>query len=83
MQNFCGFLMCSISKMYYFGYIIAAPNSHIKLRTPDRLLVGAAGDAVIGAIGGAAGAGGYLYGKHKESEQRAYQQGYNAGRRAK
>ncbi|MDP1663511.1 MAG: glycine zipper domain-containing protein [Methylobacter sp.] len=28
------------------------------------------------AIGAAAGtAGGYLYGKHKEAEQRAYQQG--------
>jgi hypothetical protein len=24
-------------------------------------------------------AGGFLYGKHKESEQKAYQQGYQAG----
>ncbi len=49
-------------------------------------LGGAAGGAVIGAIAGNAGmgaliggavgtAGGYLYGKHKEAEQRAYQQG--------
>jgi 3-oxoacyl-[acyl-carrier-protein] synthase III len=49
-------------------------------------LGGAAGGAVIGAIagnagmgaliGGAAGtAGGFLFGKHKESEQRAYEQG--------
>ena len=31
--------------------------------------------------GGAMGAGaGFLYGKHKEGEQRAYQQGYQAGR---
>lgn len=36
-----------------------------------------AGDAGLGAaIGAAAGAtGGYLFGKHKESEQRAYEQG--------
>ena len=49
-------------------------------------LGGAAGGAVIGAIAGNAGmgaliggavgtTGGFLYGKHKESEQRAYQQG--------
>ncbi len=49
-------------------------------------LGGAAGGAIIGAIAGNAGmgaligagvgtAGGYLYGKHKESEQRAYEQG--------
>jgi osmotically inducible lipoprotein OsmB len=51
----------------------------------DRL-GGAAGGGVIGAIAGNAGmgtliggavgaAGGYLYGKHKEAEQKAYQQG--------
>ena len=51
----------------------------------------AAGGAVIGAItgnagldaaiGGAAGAtGGYVYGKHKEAEQKAYEQDYLAGR---
>ena len=49
-------------------------------------LGGAAGGAVIGAIAGNAGmgaligsavgaSGGFLYGKHKEAEQRAYQQG--------
>jgi hypothetical protein len=49
-------------------------------------LGGAAGGAVIGAIAGNAGmgaliggavgtTGGFLYGKHKEAEQRAYQQG--------
>ncbi|MCJ7684534.1 MAG: glycine zipper domain-containing protein [Desulfobacteraceae bacterium] len=46
-------------------------------------IIGAiAGSAGLGAaIGGVVGAGGgYLYGKHKESEQSAYQQGYNAGR---
>lgn len=46
-------------------------------------IVGAiAGDAGLGAaIGGAVGAGsGYLYGKHKEGEQDAYMQGYEAGR---
>ena len=49
-------------------------------------LGGAAAGAAIGAMDGNAGmgaliggvvgtTGGYLYGKHKESEQRAYQQG--------
>lgn len=49
-------------------------------------LGGAAGGAIIGAIAGNAGmgaaigaaagtAGGFLYGKHKEAEQRAYEQG--------
>ena len=64
-------------------------------RTQQRTLSGgamvAAGGAVIGAItgnagldaaiGGAAGAtGGYVYGKHKEAEQKAYEQDYLAGR---
>jgi len=37
--------------------------------------------AVIGAAAGTAG--GYLYGKHKESEQNAYKQGYEAGQKSK
>ena len=52
---------------------------------------GAAGGAVIGAIAGNAGlgaligagvgaGGGYLYGRSKESQARAYQQGYLQGR---
>ncbi len=60
-------------------------------RTLSGGAMGAAGGAIIGAIagnaglgaaiGGAVGAGGgYLYGKHKESEKSAYQQSYNAGR---
>ena len=51
--------------------------------------IGAAGGAVIGAIAGSAGTGaavgggagllgGYLYGKHKEAEQRAYERGRRA-----
>jgi hypothetical protein len=32
------------------------------------------------AIAAAGAGGGYLYGKHKESEQKAYQQGYEAGK---
>jgi hypothetical protein len=62
--------------------------------TQQRTLTGGAGGAAAGAvigalagnaglgaaIGGAAGAsGGFLYGKHKESEQRAYQQGVRDG----
>jgi osmotically inducible lipoprotein OsmB len=53
---------------------------------------GAAGGAIIGAIagnaglgaaiGGAAGlAGGYLYGRHEDSKQAAYQQGLADGSR--
>jgi hypothetical protein len=53
---------------------------------------GAAGGAIIGAIAGNAGlgaaigagaglAGGYLYGKHEESTQAAYQQGVADGSR--
>jgi osmotically inducible lipoprotein OsmB len=53
--------------------------------------VGTAGGAVICAIAGNAGlgaligagvgtAGGYLYGRSKDNEQRAYQQGYQQGR---
>lgn len=52
---------------------------------------GAAAGAVIGAIAGNAGlgaaiggatglAGGYLYGKHEESKQAAYEQGVAAGK---
>ena len=55
-------------------------------RTVTGGLGGAAGGALIGAIAGNAGmgaaigagvgvVGGYLYGKHKESEQKAYEQG--------
>jgi uncharacterized membrane protein len=55
-------------------------------RSTTGTLGGAAAGSVIGAIAGNAGmgaaigagaglVGGYLYGKHKESEQRAYEQG--------
>ncbi len=60
--------------------------SDTQQRTLTGGLGGAAGGAAIGAIAGNAGmgaliggavgtTGGYLYGKHKESEQRAYEQG--------
>lgn len=63
-------------------------------RTLSGGAMGAAGGAIIGAIagnaglgaaiGGAVGAGGgYLYGKHKDSEKGAYEQGYNAGKQSK
>ena len=63
-----------------------AGMSDTQQRTVTGGLGGAAGGALIGAIAGNAGmgaaigagvgiAGGYLYGKHKESEQRAYDQG--------
>ena len=34
-------------------------------------------------VDGAGEAGGFLYGKHKESEQNAYQQGYQAGQQSR
>jgi hypothetical protein len=49
-------------------------------------LIGAmAGNAALGAaIGGAAGAGGgFLYGKHKEAEDEAYQRGVHDGKTSK
>ena len=57
-------------------------------------LIGAGAGGIIGAIAGNAGmgaaigagtglVGGYLYGKHKESEQDAYQRGVNDGRQAR
>jgi len=70
-----------------------AGMSQTEQRTLSGGAMGAAGGAIIGAlagsaglgaaIGGAVGAGGgYLYGKHKESEEKAYQDGYNAGRQS-
>jgi len=62
--------------------------------TQQRTLTGAGGGAAAGAIIGAlagnaglgaaigaaaGGTGGFLYGKHKESEERAYQQGVRDG----
>jgi hypothetical protein len=55
-------------------------------RTASGALIGAAGGGIIGAIAGNAGmgaaigagvgaTGGFLYGKHKEAEQDAYQRG--------
>lgn len=63
-----------------------AGMSDTQQRSATGGLGGAATGAVIGAIAGNAGmgaaigaaagtVGGYLYGKHKESEQRAYEQG--------
>jgi uncharacterized membrane protein len=63
-----------------------AGMSETQQRTVTGGLGGSATGAVIGAMAGNAGlgaaigaaagtTGGFLYGKHKESEQRAYQQG--------
>ena len=60
-------------------------------RTMTGGLGGAAGGAVIGALAGNAGmgaligagagaAGGYLYDRHKQSEQQAYERGVQTGR---
>ncbi len=70
-----------------------AGMSETQQRTLSGGAMGAAGGAAIGAlagnaglgaaIGGAAGAtGGFLYGKHVESNQRAFNQGFQAGRQS-
>lgn len=69
-----------------------AGMSDTQQRTLSGAGIGAAGGAVIGAIGGNAGlgavigtavgaGGGYLYDRHKKSEQRSYDQGYQAGKK--
>jgi len=71
-----------------------AGMSQTEQRTLSGGAMGAAGGAIIGAIAGNAGlgaaiggavglGGGYLYGKHKESEENAYKQGYEAGRQSR
>jgi osmotically inducible lipoprotein OsmB len=67
-----------------------AGMSETQQRTLTGGAAGTAGGALIGAMAGNAGmgaaigaaaglAGGYLYGKHEESKQDAYQQGLAAG----
>ena len=68
------------------GLVGCAGMTDTQQRAVTGGLGGAAGGALIGAIAGNAGmgaaigglvgtTGGYLYGKHKESERRAYEQG--------
>ena len=72
--------------VFLINIIGCAGLSDTQQRSMTGGLGGAAGGAVIGAIAGNAGmgaliggavgtAGGFLYGKHKEAEQKAYQQG--------
>jgi uncharacterized protein YcfJ len=71
-----------------------AGMSDTEQRTLSGAAIGTAAGGIIGAISGntgmgmaigaAAGAGsGYLYGKSKESEQAAYEKGYNDAKKAK
>lgn len=71
-----------------------AGMSDTQQRTLSGAAIGAAAGGIIGAISGDAGmglaigaaagaGGGYLYGKHKESEQAAYQKGYEDAKKAK
>jgi len=78
-----------------FGLAGCADMNSTQQRTLTGGAAGAAGGAIIGAIagnaglgaliGGAAGAGGggYLFDQSKQSQQRAYEQGYQQGRSAK
>jgi uncharacterized membrane protein len=70
-----------------------AGMSDTQQRTLSGAAIGTAAGGIIGAvagntgmglaIGAAAGAGsGYLYGKHKETEQAAYQKGVQDGKKA-
>ena len=67
-----------------------ADMSSTQQRTLSGAGIGAAGGAVVGAIAGDTGlgaavgaaagaAGGYLYDKHEQSKQRAYEQGLRDG----
>ena len=76
------------------AFVGCAGMSETQQRTVSGGAMGAAGGALIGAmagdaawgaaIGGMVGAtGGFLYGKHKESVNKAYQEGYHQGQRTK
>jgi osmotically inducible lipoprotein OsmB len=71
-----------------------AGMSDTEQRAVTGSLIGAGAGGIIGAIAGNAGmgaaigagtglVGGYLYGKHKESEQAAYERGVNDGRQGR
>ena len=75
-----------------FTLTACAGMTDTQQRTATGALGGAATGAIIGAIAGNAGmgaaigaaagtAGGFLYGKHKEAEQKAYQQGLKDAQR--
>lgn len=77
--------------VFSFALAGCAEMSQTQQRTLSGGAMGAAGGAVIGAmagnaglgaaIGGAAGAsGGFLYGRHRESVDAAYQRGVQQGR---
>ena len=83
----------SVLSMLLIGALATAGCANMS-QTEQRTVTGAAGGAAAGAIvgaiagnaglgaaiGGAVGAGGgFLYGKSKEAEERAYQQGVKAG----
>lgn len=80
------FLILIISIFSFSGLTGCAGMTDTQQRTVTGGLGGAAAGAAIGAMAGNAGMGaaigagvgtlgGFLYGKHKESEQRAYEQG--------
>jgi Glycine-zipper domain len=63
-----------------------AGMSDTEQRAVTGSLIGAAGGGIIGAIAGNAGMGAAIgagTGKHKESEQAAYERGVNDGRQAR
>jgi osmotically inducible lipoprotein OsmB len=81
----------AIAAALLLGLAGCADLSPTAQRTGTGALAGSAGGALIGAMAGNAGmgaligagvgaAGGYLYDQHKQSEQRAYTQGVQAGR---
>ena len=80
-------ILILISAIFFFsGLVGCAGMSDTQQRTVTGGLGGAAAGAAIGAMAGNAGmgaaigaaagtVGGFLFGKHKEAEQRAYNQG--------
>jgi osmotically inducible lipoprotein OsmB len=83
--------LSSAAAVILIGLASCADMTSTQQRTLTGSAGGAAGGAIIGAMAGNAGmgaligagvgaAGGYLFDKHKQTEQRAYQQGVQAGR---
>jgi uncharacterized membrane protein len=84
-------ILSSAAAVILIGFAGCGDMTATQQRTLTGTVGGSAGGAIIGAMAGNAGmgaligagvgaAGGYLYDHHKQTEQRAYQQGVQAGR---
>lgn len=83
-----------IMALVAFSLSGCAGMSDTEQRTLSGAAIGGIGGTAIGAIAGnaglgaaigvvAGGAGGYIYDRHKKTEEQAYQSGYSAGKKSK